>query len=375
MNHDNTPTLDLHGYRREEAISALIFFLEKQSGSGDRERKFHHRDRSSQVDERKPSPSPLSSSATPTITTTIASSPYYVRVITGTGAHSGSTGGPILSMLVQRFLQRRQYTFYTTRSRGGCFIIDVLSGSLLQNDPLSNHHHQQSTTKLVLLQRENDDSHHTCPAPLGNMDILSNSASSTLWQSPPLPSPSKVNNNKLYKNVIKKKNNNNKSNQWNVQTVDCDDNHEYHLAIQLSHMEAQHTSLLQQQDERLLQRAIVTSQQPHQRRLTQPSQCTSGTRTTDILSPIKDHYGDSKEAICIDEQTLLEHVMTISLTSSKQQEKDQKQHVTIDNKIWQQVLLDSETTASQQRLRLLQQQHEEEELLQRTIRASNLSST
>ena len=95
-----TPTtIDLHGYRKSEAIAALTSFLERNQGQG------------------------------------------WVTVITGSGAHSHN--GPILRTAVQSLLEKRQMEFTLNRGKGS-FLVNADSGFVLY-DPEA-----PTDTKVVL---------------------------------------------------------------------------------------------------------------------------------------------------------------------------------------------------------------------------------
>ena len=92
------PTLDLHGYTLEAAIKRLVEFLEQHCH---------------QID------------------ATNSQNSSNVKVVTGMGSHSGSSGGPVLKTYVNKFLVRHSYQF-TFYSKGGYFIIPTIgnTGSL-----------------------------------------------------------------------------------------------------------------------------------------------------------------------------------------------------------------------------------------------------
>jgi hypothetical protein len=90
------PTLDLHGFFLDAAIKKLVEFLETHYAI----------------------PKAVSPSGSPRSLHTI------VQIITGTGSHSTSAGGPVLKYAVNDFLQRHsfQYTYY---NKGGYFVIPL----------------------------------------------------------------------------------------------------------------------------------------------------------------------------------------------------------------------------------------------------------
>lgn len=90
-------TLDLHGYTREDAIRAVTHFWE--------------------VSSRKHAKNP------------------WVCVITGTGAHSGALGGPILKQAVHKLLIKRQMEFSYCKKPRGMFLVNVRSGIVLKHNP------------------------------------------------------------------------------------------------------------------------------------------------------------------------------------------------------------------------------------------------
>jgi hypothetical protein len=104
-------TLDLHGYRKDGAMSELTSFLEG------------HR---------------------------VAGTTASVMVITGTGSHSSDTGGPVLRSAVQSLLERREMDF--SRNTAGSFLVNAQSGVTWFS--------QQSTsedTKVILRDGNDDD--------------------------------------------------------------------------------------------------------------------------------------------------------------------------------------------------------------------------
>lgn len=90
-------TLDLHGYTREDAIRAVTKFWEDAG--------------------RKYSQNP------------------WVCVITGTGAHSGALGGPILKQAIHKLLIKRQMEFSYCKKPRGMFLVNVRSGIVLKHNP------------------------------------------------------------------------------------------------------------------------------------------------------------------------------------------------------------------------------------------------
>jgi hypothetical protein len=103
-------TLDLHGYRKDGAMSELTSFLEGHRVAG-------------------------------TITS--------VQVVTGTGSHSSDTGGPVLRSAVANLLERREMAY--SRNTVGSFLVNAQSGVTWFS--------QQSTSEdtKVLLRDGNDD--------------------------------------------------------------------------------------------------------------------------------------------------------------------------------------------------------------------------
>jgi hypothetical protein len=110
------PTLDLHGFFLEPAIQNLVVFLEKHCSQENNK----------------------ATSTSYTTTCNSVTSPRFhsykksslVQVITGTGSHSSTTGGPVLKDAVDSFLRRHsfQYKYFT---RGGYFILPTINtGSL-----------------------------------------------------------------------------------------------------------------------------------------------------------------------------------------------------------------------------------------------------
>ncbi|CAB9509510.1 expressed unknown protein [Seminavis robusta] len=90
-------TIDLHGYTKETAIRAVTNFFETSAR---------------QAKQRNP----------------------WVMVITGTGAHSGSLGGPILKQAVQKLLIKRKMEFCYSKKKG-FFYVNCLSGHVLKSNP------------------------------------------------------------------------------------------------------------------------------------------------------------------------------------------------------------------------------------------------
>jgi hypothetical protein len=104
-------TLDLHGYRKDGAMSELTSFLEG------------HR---------------------------VAGTTASVMVITGTGSHSSDMGGPVLRSAVQSLLERREMEF--SRNTAGSFLVKAQSGVTWFS--------QQSTsedTKVIVRDGNDDD--------------------------------------------------------------------------------------------------------------------------------------------------------------------------------------------------------------------------
>jgi hypothetical protein len=104
-------TLDLHGYRKDGAMSEVTSFLEG------------HR---------------------------VAGTTASVMVITGTGSHSSDIGGPVLRSAVQSLLERREMEF--SRNTAGSFLVNAQSGVTWFS--------QQSTredTKVVVRDGNDED--------------------------------------------------------------------------------------------------------------------------------------------------------------------------------------------------------------------------
>jgi hypothetical protein len=97
-------TLDLHGYRKEDALRQVSGFLEQHTSG-------------------------------------------WVCIITGTGSHSPQ--GPVLRTAVHDYLKKRQMTFYIMRGKGG-FTVDSASGRAVQ----SSCRQAQDTKVSVVAIRE-----------------------------------------------------------------------------------------------------------------------------------------------------------------------------------------------------------------------------
>ena len=94
------PTLDLHGCFLDPAIKKLVQFLEKH----------------------------YATPKTRTLRSESDSSHTILQVVTGTGSHSTSAGGPVLKYAVNDFLRRHsfQYSYY---SKGGYFVIPMANNT------------------------------------------------------------------------------------------------------------------------------------------------------------------------------------------------------------------------------------------------------
>jgi Smr domain len=107
--------LDLHGYRKGPALQRLTLFLEAA------QQQQHH--------------------------------PTGVRVITGTGHHSGAAGGPVLKGAVEQYLAAR-YFAYTYSSQLGVYTIqNVHSGALT----CSHHNTCPEDSKVVVVRAAASD--------------------------------------------------------------------------------------------------------------------------------------------------------------------------------------------------------------------------
>ena len=104
QNNASLPTLDLHGYTKEKAIRSLTDFLE----------------RSAQKQQQRKS--------------------SFVRIITGTGSHSGAMGGPVLKQAVHKLLIKRDMEFSYTKKHG-LFLVNVHSGHVLKQNPTAQELH------------------------------------------------------------------------------------------------------------------------------------------------------------------------------------------------------------------------------------------
>ena len=104
QNNASLPTLDLHGYTKEKAIRSLTDFLE----------------RSAQKQQQRKS--------------------SFVRIITGTGSHSGAMGGPVLKQAVHKLLIKRDMEFSYTKKHG-LFLVNVHSGLVLKQNPTAQELH------------------------------------------------------------------------------------------------------------------------------------------------------------------------------------------------------------------------------------------
>ena len=91
------PTLDLHGHFLDPTIKKLVQFLET-----------HY--------------------ALPKATSASTSPGSIVQIVTGTGSHSTSAGGPVLKYAVNDFLHRHSF-LYTFYSKGGYFLIPICNNT------------------------------------------------------------------------------------------------------------------------------------------------------------------------------------------------------------------------------------------------------
>lgn len=112
-------TLDLHGYRKEDAIERLTRYFDQI---------------------RNP---PVGSSANKHSTNEV-----FATVITGSGKHSHD--GPVLRQAVQSTLTKRQMKFRSNKGNGS-FTVDVFSGIDLYAAPL-----QRADTKIQIRSRPSD---------------------------------------------------------------------------------------------------------------------------------------------------------------------------------------------------------------------------
>ena len=103
IDRSTIPTLDLHGCFLEPAIKKLVQFLEQYY--------------------EKPKARMAATGTTP-LANTNESSNDIVQVITGTGSHSTSAGGPVLKYAVNDFLLRHSF-LYKFYSKGGYFVIPL----------------------------------------------------------------------------------------------------------------------------------------------------------------------------------------------------------------------------------------------------------
>ncbi|KAG7364847.1 Smr domain containing protein [Nitzschia inconspicua] len=87
-------SIDLHGYRKSEAISRLTEFLDQTT------RKYNRK-----------------------------GGPCWVEVITGSGAHS--IDGPVIRPAVQALLEQRQMIWQVKGTGNACFLVDAASGIVL----------------------------------------------------------------------------------------------------------------------------------------------------------------------------------------------------------------------------------------------------
>jgi len=140
-------TLDLHGYRREDAIEKVTRFFEVI-------RTYYYRCYPSLSSSSNSTTSTASSSNFMSQTGDTPAPPTYVKatIITGLGKHSQY--GPVLKQAVQALLDKRHMN-YTLTSNKGSFIVNAISGIDLYSAPL-----QPTTTKLIVQssnEHDNDD--------------------------------------------------------------------------------------------------------------------------------------------------------------------------------------------------------------------------
>jgi len=116
-----TATLDLHRKTKEQAIASLTQFLSNvvTTASSTKKRRNHERSQSGGVDSARPQKSDDEG--------------IWVLVITGTGKHSGHSGGPVIRTAVERLCIKRCMTHHLVNGRGA-FLIRADSGFALYNE-------------------------------------------------------------------------------------------------------------------------------------------------------------------------------------------------------------------------------------------------
>lgn len=103
LDRNAIPTLDLHGFLLESAIKKLVQFLEQ-----------HYAQPKTR--------GAISDGSSKDVSHAI------LQVVTGTGSHSTSAGGPVLKYAVNDFLHRHSFQ-YTYHSKGGYFVIPIYNNT------------------------------------------------------------------------------------------------------------------------------------------------------------------------------------------------------------------------------------------------------
>ena len=120
LDRNTIPTLDLHGCFLETAIKKLVQFLEQ-----------HYY---------QPKARTIFEGSSKDVSQAI------LQVVTGTGSHSTSAGGPVLKYAVNDFLHRHSFQ-YTYHSKGGYFLIPIYNNTGV----LSYQSHTGSiSTKIII---------------------------------------------------------------------------------------------------------------------------------------------------------------------------------------------------------------------------------
>jgi Smr domain len=200
------PTLDLHGYRRDEAIQQLITFL---NSSSNHEAVYSRRGRR------------------------LSSVTRWVRVVTGSGAHSGH-GGPVLKYAVENYLQGK---FQYRLERSGVFLVDTASGSgsiKYDTSPATK------CTKVVVVETT-ATAPSIKPAPILSSQSFDSALSPPLGRKQsPLKDPSWPRHNSA------------------PETDDLSQ------ALKASQLEYNHTRLIQKQEEETLNQTLLVSSEEEQ---------------------------------------------------------------------------------------------------------------
>jgi Smr domain/IQ calmodulin-binding motif len=119
---ENLPVLDLHGCFKQDAKRKVTDFLEQQQRAQTNKSSCSNHNGQGRL----------------------------CKIITGTGAHSSATGGPILKTAVENLLTKRQMHF-DCKTIPGAFIVDAATGIVLESRACT-----ATDTKIVLAHAEDE---------------------------------------------------------------------------------------------------------------------------------------------------------------------------------------------------------------------------